>query len=55
MTNIRLRIEDAIPTVGFGSVGTSRFAGAGPLSGRGSTTPVAYRMAPVTPVMVETI
>jgi hypothetical protein len=56
MTNIRLRIEDAIPTVGFGSVGTSLFAGAGPMSGRGSsTTTVAYRMAPVTAAMVETI
>ena len=27
MTNIRLRIEDAIPAVGFGSVGTAHFSG----------------------------
>ncbi len=56
MTNIRLRIEDATPMVGFGSVGTTLFAGVASTSSRGSgATPVAYRMAPVTPVMVETI
>jgi len=56
MTNIRLRIEDATPMVGFGSVGTTLFAGVGSPSGRGSlATPVAYRMAPVAPGMVETI
>ncbi len=56
MTNIRLRIEDATPVVGFGSVGTTLFAGGSPTSGRGSlTTPVAYRMAPIGPAAVETI
>ena len=56
MTNIRLRIEDATPMVGFGSVGTTLFVGASPTRGRGSlTTPVAYRMAPVGPATVETI
>jgi hypothetical protein len=62
MTNIRLRIEDAIPAVGFGSVGTAHFSGTTTGSREPSTTPVAYRMAPVayrmapvSPAKVETI
>ena len=55
MTNIRLRIEDAIPVVGFGSVGTAHFSGTTTGSRESSTTPVAYRMAPVSPAKVETI
>jgi hypothetical protein len=55
MTNIRLRIEDAIPAVGFGSVGTAPCSGTTPGSRGPSTTPVAYRMAPVSPAKVETI
>jgi hypothetical protein len=55
MTNIRLRIEDTIPNVGFGPVGTPPYGGTGPAVPRGGTGPVAYRMAPVTPAAVGTI
>ena len=55
MTNIRLRIEDAIPVVGFGSDGTAHFSGATTGSRGPIATPVAYRMAPVSPAKVETI
>jgi hypothetical protein len=56
MTNIRLRIEDAIPTVGLGAVANSAFVGAISMGGRGSlTTPVAYRKTPVIPAKVEAI
>ena len=56
MTNIRLRIEDAIPAVGLGSVAHFPYAGA-PSAGRegSSNTQVAYRMARVTPAGFETI
>ena len=54
MTNTRLRIEDAIQTVGFGSVGNSLLAGAGSVA-RSLGAPVAYRMAPVALGRVETI
>ncbi len=56
MTNVRLRIEDAIPAVGLGSVGHFLYAGA-PSTGRTglSNTQVAYRMAKVTPAGFETI
>ena len=55
MTNIRLRIEDAVPTVGLGTVGILPWAGAGPTSAKAPTPTVAYRMAPVTWAMGETI
>ena len=50
MTNIRLRIEDAVPEMQFGSVGGSLFTelgwnGTRELRG----APVAYRMTPVVP------
>lgn len=53
MTNIRLRIEDAIPTVGFGSVGNMPRARANPTVSR--SLAIAYRMAPVTSTTFETI
>lgn len=56
MTNIRLRIEDAAPVVGIGSVGTPLFAEAGLARGRGSlAATVAYRMDAVTPARGETV
>ncbi len=56
MTNIRLRIEDAVPGMGLGSVGHSLFAGTTSLDHKGSSnTQVAYRMARVTAARVETI
>ncbi len=55
MTNVRLRIEDAIPAVGFGSVGTPSFSATTTGRWGPATTRVAYRMAPVVPARVETI
>jgi hypothetical protein len=55
MTNIRLRIEDAIPAVVLGSMGDSFATHAGSAAARSVVTPVAYRMAPVTPTRVEFI
>jgi hypothetical protein len=54
MTNIRLRIEDVIPTVGFGSVGSGS-VGRTPAGTRSLTTPVAYRMGSVSSANAETI
>ena len=56
MTNIRLRIEDAIPAVGLGSVSHFLYPGAPTTGCKGlSNTKVDYRMAKVTPAGFETI
>ena len=52
MTNIRLRIEDAVPTMAFGGVAISLFAGTTPMAGKAH---LLYRRTQEVPAITEMI